>query len=59
MTRDPLRYMKNPSKVISDQIKYDANPEEQCAATTASSDRVEHKKQVADEERTKDAGSDK
>ena len=57
LTRDPLRYMKNPSKVISDQIKYDANPEEQCAATTASSDRVEHKKQVADEERTKDDGS--
>ena len=28
LTRDPLRYMKNPSKVKSDELKYDSIPEE-------------------------------
>jgi len=51
--------MKNPSKVMSDQIKYDANQEDQRIATTTttSSVRSEHKKQHAVEERTKDGGS--
>ena len=28
LTRDPIRYMKNPSKIQSDQRKYDAKPED-------------------------------
>ncbi|KAL7541422.1 hypothetical protein ACHAXR_010909, partial [Thalassiosira sp. AJA248-18] len=33
LTRDPLRYMKNPSKIESDQLKYDARPDDAVAPT--------------------------
>ncbi len=36
LTRDPLRYMKNPSKVESDQLKYDARPVDNAATSTSS-----------------------
>ncbi len=52
LTRDPLRYMKNPSKVMSDHIKYDASQEEQC------SDRAKNVKQVANAEDKKNDESD-
>lgn len=44
--------MKHPSKVMSDQVKYDAKQEDQFAATSTSSVKVQHKKQVANEEHT-------
>jgi hypothetical protein len=44
LTRDPLRYMKNPSKIESDQLKYDARPVDN-AATSTSNDGLElHKR---------------
>ena len=45
LTRDPLRYMKNPSKVESDQLKYDARPVDN-AATSTSSDGLELDKRI-------------
>jgi hypothetical protein len=34
LTRDPLRYMKNPSKIESDQLMYDAKPVDDVATST-------------------------
>ena len=45
LTRDPLRYMKNPSKIESDQLKYDARPVDN-AATSTSSDGLELDKRI-------------
>eukprot|EP00578_Thalassiosira_sp_NH16_P014046 CAMPEP_0181126148 /NCGR_PEP_ID=MMETSP1071-20121207/27454_1 /TAXON_ID=35127 /ORGANISM="Thalassiosira sp., Strain NH16" /LENGTH=1409 /DNA_ID=CAMNT_0023211689 /DNA_START=213 /DNA_END=4439 /DNA_ORIENTATION=- len=37
LTRDPVRYMKNPGKMESDQIKYDVRTVDDGATTTSSS----------------------
>lgn len=47
LTRDPLRYMKNPSKVESDQLKYDARPVDN-AATSTSNAGLELEKRIDD-----------
>ena len=44
LTRDPLRYMKNPSKLESDQIKYDAMPSATDEEVPPASDREEKKR---------------
>lgn len=53
LTRDPIRYMKNPSKIESDQIKYDARPVDAVATTTTPSDRPVESKKRGDGRATK------
>mmetsp|Transcript_3605 Transcript_3605/g.7521 ORF Transcript_3605/g.7521 Transcript_3605/m.7521 type:complete len:547 (+) Transcript_3605:365-2005(+) len=48
LTRDPLRYMKNPSKIASDQLKYDARPDD----AGASGDKREEKEKHDNKGRT-------
>lgn len=48
LTRDPLRYMKNPSKLESDQIKYDSLPPTgSSTAASTSDDRPEEKNRAS------------
>lgn len=51
LTRDPLRYMKNPGKVVSDQYKYDSN------TATDSRNRIQDQKSVSADEPTKEVCS--